>query len=169
MKAGEVHEAIDLTENWEVGFDPAWGGPESYRFDRLTSWTESDEEGIRYYSGKAVYSREFQVDEEALTGETEAYVVFGDIQEMARVLVNGKDCGIVWTPPYRARITPFLKTGTNRITVEVINNWNNRIVGDIRNPDREPYTRTNVKVRFNENTPLLKSGLTGSAEVVFTK
>jgi hypothetical protein len=165
-RAGEILETIDLTDNWEVSFDPEMGGPESYRFSELTSWTDADQEGIRYYSGKASYSREFSLDEEALSGETEAFVVFGDIQEMARVMVNGKDCGIVWTPPYRARITPYLVAGTNRITVEVINTWNNRIVGDMRNPDEMPFTRTNAKIRFNENSPLLKSGLMGKAEVL---
>jgi hypothetical protein len=109
------------------------------------------------------------VGEEVLSKGAEAFVVFEDIQEMARVSVNGNDCGIVWTPPYKARVTPFLKAGTNHITVEVINTWNNRIVGDIRNPDHEPYTNTNAKVRFNEDSPLLKSGLMGKAEIVFTK
>ncbi|MCK5462173.1 MAG: hypothetical protein KAI95_04125, partial [Bacteroidales bacterium] len=51
LKAGEIRETIDLTDNWEVSFDPGMGGPESYHFERLTSWTETDHEGIRYYSG----------------------------------------------------------------------------------------------------------------------
>ncbi len=106
--------------------------------------------------------------EEALSKDAEAFVVFGDIQEMARVSVNGNDCGIVWIPPYRARITPYLKAGTNLITIEVINNWNNRIVGDLRSPDKEPFTSTNAKIRFNEESPLLKSGLMGKAEIIFT-
>jgi hypothetical protein len=144
------------------------GGPESYQFEKLTSWTDIGNEGIRYYSGKASYSRDFIVRKEALSKDPEAFVVFGDIQEMARVYVNGNDCGIAWIPPYKARITPYLKAGTNHITVEVINTWNNRIVGDIRNPDKEPFTSTNAKVRFNENSPLLKSGLMGYAEIVFT-
>jgi hypothetical protein len=85
---------------------------------------------------------------------------------MARVFVNGNDCGIVWIPPYKTRITPYLKNGTNKITVEVINTWNNRIVGDIRNPDKQPFTNTNAKVKFRETSPLLKSGLLGRAELV---
>jgi len=87
---------------------------------------------------------------------------------MARISVNGNDCGIVWIPPYKARITPYLEAGTNNITVEVINTWNNRIVGDIRNPDKKPFANTNAKIRFNQNSPLLKSGLMGKAVIVFT-
>jgi hypothetical protein len=127
-----------------------------------------DLDGIKYYSGKASYKRDFMVGEEALSKETEAFVVFGDIQEMARVFINGNDCGIVWIPPYKARITPYLRAGTNSITVEVINTWNNRIVGDMRYPDKEPFTNTNAKVRFDESSPLLRSGLMGNAEIIIT-
>ena len=167
-EAGGIRETIDLTDNWDVSFDPEMGGPESYQLEKLISWTDIDHEGIKYYSGKASYGRDFVVGEEALSKEAEAFVFFGDIQEMARVFINGNDCGIVWIPPYKARITPYLKAGTNSITVEIINTWNNRIVGDMRYPDKEPFTTTNAKVRFDESSPLLKSGLMGNAEIIIT-
>ena len=160
---------IDLSTNWDVTFDPAMGAPESYDLDKLTSWTDVDNAGIQYYSGKANYSREFIIPQGSLSEHSEAFVVFDDIQEMARVFVNGKDCGIVWIPPYRAQVTPHLKPGTNSITVEVINTWNNRIVGDLRNPDHEPFTKTNAKVKFSAESNLLKSGLMGEAKILFTK
>jgi hypothetical protein len=163
--AGDI---IDLTNDWEVEFDAEMGAPESYKFEELISWTDIDNKGIKYYSGSASYSRVFSVAEEALSNEAEAYVAFEDIQEMARVFVNGNDCGIVWTPPYRTNITQYLKEGTNNITVQVINNWNNRIVGDIRNPKEKAYAQTNAKIKFTEESPLLKSGLIGKAEILFT-
>ncbi|MBA7524138.1 hypothetical protein ES705_16275 [subsurface metagenome] len=166
--AGEINEPMDITDNWNISFNPEMGGPESHKLEKLTSWSDIDNEGIRYYSGSASYSRDFSVDKETLSKGTEAFVVFEDIQEMARISVNGNDCGIVWIPPYKARITPYLEAGTNNITVEVINTWNNRIVGDIRNPDKKPFANTNAKIRFNQNSPLLKSGLMGKAVIVFT-
>ena len=159
-------ERIDLSEDWEVGFDPAMGAPQSYTLERLDSWTNLDREGIRYYSGKARYSKDFVLKEESVSGNAEAYVVFEEVQEMARVLVNGHDCGIVWLPPHKARVSPFLKAGTNTINVEVINTWNNRIVGDLRLPAKGPYARTNAKARFTEDSPLLESGLLGRAELL---
>jgi hypothetical protein len=166
QKGGEILEKIDLTENWEVRFNPGMGAPESYLLEKLSSWTELAHEGINYYSGKASYMKEFSLDEESLSGNTEAYLVFGDIQEMAQVSVNGIDCGIVWLPPYKVRITPCLKSGSNSINVQLVNTWNNRIVGDMRNPDKEPYTSTNAKARFNEDSPLLESGLMGKAHLL---
>jgi hypothetical protein len=164
---GAIPAPINISDNWNVRFNAAMGGPESYHLDSLKSWSDSGEEGIKYYSGTASYEREFNFDQAALPKEMEAFIVFGDIQEMAHVFVNGKDCGIVWTIPYKARITPWLKKGKNTITVQVVNTWNNRIVGDLRNPDKKPLARTNGKIKFNKNSPLLKSGLMGKAEIQF--
>ena len=143
------------------------GGPKSFQLKKLASWSDMDERGIKYYSGSATYTRDFKVKEKTLSKGTEAFVVFGEIQEMARVFVNGKDCGIVWTPPYKARITPYLEAGTNTIIVQVINTWNNRIVGDVVNPDGPVYARTNIKYKFSKESPLLNSGLMGKAEIFF--
>lgn len=165
---GEINDPLDISDNWNISFNPEKGGPESYLVEKLTSWSEIGIEGIKYYSGSGSYSRDFSVGEGTLSEGTEAFVVFEDIQEMARVFVNGNDCGILWTPPYSARITPYLKDGINNITVEVINTWNNRIVGDIRNPEKKPFTHTNAKSKFNEDSPLLRSGLIGKAQILFT-
>ncbi|GEM_PF-4072344 len=66
-----------------------------------------------------------------------------------------------------ADITGRLKPGTNEIKVEVSNTWNNRIVGDLKSPDKPAYARTNVKFKFNKRSALLPSGLMGKAEIVF--
>lgn len=160
--------SIDLTKNWKVSFDTELGGPESYDMDELASWSEVDVEGVKYYSGTATYTRDFTIEKSLLSKDTEVTVAFENIQEIARVHINGNDCGIIWTPPYKANITKYIKPGTNKITVEVTNTWNNRIVGDLRNPDEKAYTRTNAKNKFNENSPLLESGLIGHAEIFFT-
>ena len=159
-------EWVDISNNWNVRFYPEWGGPESYQLEKLISWSDMSLAGIKYYSGKAIYSKDFVIDEEAISDMDEAFVLFEELQEMARVSVNGNDCGIVWVPPYKARITPYLKAGTNHISVEVINTWNNRIVGDLKTPDQKPFTNTNAKIRFNDESPLLNSGLIGKVEVL---
>lgn len=166
-KTNQASKPIDISNNWELHFNTEMGGPQQYWMAKLTSWSDVDEEGVKFYSGSAIYSRDFTIEKEALTKNSEAFVVFEDIQEMARVIVNGNDCGIVWLPPYKKRITPYLKNDKNNITVEVINTWNNRIVGDIRNPDNKPFTSTNAKVKFKKPSPLLKSGLLGKAEIIF--
>ena len=162
-----VQDQLDISENWNVSFNQDMGGPGSYQMEKLTSWSDIDENEIKYYSGTAIYSREISISEESLSKGTEVFVAFEDIQELARVTVNGMDCGIVWTPPYRANISKAIHPGSNGIVVEVTNTWSNRIVGDIINPEMKLYTNTNIKNKFSASSPLLPSGLMGSAELLF--
>jgi hypothetical protein len=159
---------IDLTTNWRVSFDPTMGGPATFNLNKLQSWSEIKDEAIQYYSGKALYSRNFSVEKSALTKGRQAVLQFDNIQEMARIEINGEDCGILWIPPYQIDITDHLRTGENEILIEVINTWNNRIVGDLRNPDQRQYTKTNIKNKFRQGN-LLESGLIGKAEILFRR
>jgi hypothetical protein len=160
-------ETMDISTDWKISFDTLMGGPASVLLPNLISWPEMENGGARYYSGTATYTREFTLEKERLAAGLEAFVQFEEIQEMARVLVNGDDCGVVWLPPYKTRITPHLREGSNTLTVHAVNTWNNRIVGDIHNPDQPPFTNTNAKPRFNRNTPLLPSGLLGTCQIEF--
>lgn len=159
--------SFDISQNWDVKFDTKWGAPSVYKLDSLVSWTDIGHDGIRYYSGSATYEKEFSISNKALPAGSQAFVLFSDIQEMVRVYVNGNDCGIVWTPPYKANITPYLKAGQNKITVQAINAWNNRIVGDLNNSSTR-YSNTNIKSKFKSDGPLLKSGILGKAEIFIT-
>ena len=156
----------DLSEDWNISFDTAWGGPAAYKAAVLESWSDNKQEDIRYFSGKAVYTKDFNIEEDELDKMREAHLVFTDIQKTARVSVNGKDCGILWTPPYRVGVGKYLESGNNTLEVEVINTWNNRLVGEATHPDIRQYTHTNIKHKFR-NKPLLKSGITGKVELIF--
>lgn len=166
---GEIPRPIDISYHWNVRFDPSMGAPELYQIDSLVSWTDLNNEGIKYYSGSATYEKDFSVTRDGLIKGIRAFAVFEDIQEMAHVFVNGKDCGIVWVPPYKVDITSYLRTGMNHISVQVVNTWNNRIVGDVRNPSQKQYTNTNIKYKFKAGNALLKSGMIGKSSVVFVK
>ncbi len=90
----------------------------------------------------------------------------GDVREVAQVLVNGRDAGILWTPPYRADITNALRPGRNLIEIRVTNLWPNRIIGDLQPGVRERITWTTSSPLFARNqwkadSPLLPSGLLG--------
>ena len=158
--------SIDLTANWTVLFDPSMGGPATFNLKKLQSWSKIENEAIQYYSGKVLYRKNFSVEKSELSKGHQAILQFDNIQEMARIKINGEDCGILWTPPYQIDITDHIRTGENEILIEVINTWNNRIVGDVRNPDQQQYTKTNIKNKFRRGS-LLESGLMGKAEILF--
>lgn len=73
-------------------------------------------------------------------------------------------CGIAWTYPFRAEITNALKSGLNRLRIEVVNTWANRLIGDARLPveKRISYTAYPFKMEGKE---LLAAGLLGPVTI----
>lgn len=172
-----------ITGPWEVNFDPKWGGPASVQFDELSDWTKNKNEGIKYYSGKAVYHKKFDL-EEAAAGTL--YLDLGNVKNMARVTLNGKDLGIVWTAPWHVNISGAVQAKNNDLKIEVINLWPNRLIGDEKKPydgivdDKWPewllkgqprtsgrYTFTST-TQYKADSPLLPSGLTGPVTIIKT-
>ena len=152
--------AFDITTPWTVAFDPKWGGPESADFPALVSWTERPEEGIQYYAGTAIYHTRFDMPAETLEAHKGWAIDLGVVHEVARLRLNGKALGVVWTPPFRVEVTNALVSGENILEVEVVNNWPNRLISDAGLPEAQRLTKTNV-TKFTPDMPLAPSGLLG--------
>jgi hypothetical protein len=149
---------------WDVSFDPKWGGPEKIRFDELVDWTKHAENGIKFYSGTAIYRKTFTLPTAPDKGR-QLILDLGDVHEVAEVRVNGKDLGVVWTRPARVNITSAVKTGVNELDVTVINLWPNRLIGDAALPPEKRLTETNAR-KFVSKSPLLSSGLLGPVRIL---
>jgi hypothetical protein len=119
-----------LDGSWNVSFDTVWGGPSEIIFDQLTDWTQRKEDGIRFYSGIASYSKEFDFPEYSSVQNSENYLDLGRVKNIARVRLNGFDLGIVWTEPFQVNTMNALKKNKNRLEIEVSNLWVNRLIGD---------------------------------------
>lgn len=166
-------ECRTLEGPWNVSFDTRWGGPASVTFDKLIDWTTSEDEGIRYYSGKALYSKSFQFNGKAGDG-LRYFLTLGSVKDagFATVRINGKDKGTVWTAPFRVDITDELVNGNNDLEVVVANSWYNRVAGDQINPEKKQYTSTNIVLshdflgRPTKDIKLSPSGLLGPVRVV---
>jgi hypothetical protein len=52
-----------------------------------------------------------------------------------------------------ADITAWVKPGENILEIAVANLWNNRIVGDSKDPDLPPVARTNFKKNSTPSPP----------------
>jgi hypothetical protein len=126
----EFAALTELRGPWEVRFDPTWGGPAATEFRELTSWSVHSDPSIRYYSGTAKYVKEFVVND--LSGRLA--LSLGRVAVVARARLNGHDLGVLWAPPYRAEITQLVRSGTNRLEVQVANLWPNRLIGDEQRP-----------------------------------
>jgi len=89
----------------------------------------------------------------------------GRVRELAEVKVNGKSCGIVWCPPWRVDVSDAVKPGENKLQIEVVNFWPNRIIGDAALPIDQHFTRTNIR-KLTAGTPLIESGLFGPVRLL---
>jgi hypothetical protein len=123
--------ALDLSRDWQIEFPAGSGAPAQANLAQLASYTDQTDEGIRYFSGTATYTREFDLTSAAAPGDV-AELDLGDVQVIAELAVNGHDYGILWKPPFRRDITAALHRGRNVVTVKVTNLWRNRLIGDAK-------------------------------------
>jgi hypothetical protein len=89
---------------------------------------------VRYFSGTAVYSKQFTAPEIEVAEKVRLLLDLGEVRDLAEVRLNGAALGVVWKSPYRVDVTGLLKPGpdANRLEIAVTNEWTNRIVGDSR-------------------------------------
>ncbi|MDR2858882.1 MAG: glycosyl hydrolase, partial [Mediterranea sp.] len=177
----EQKQIATLNNPWTVSFDPQWGGPESVVFDQLTDWSKNADLGIKYYSGTAVYRQTFDLPQ---TDKQTLWLDLGNVKNMARVKLNGKNLGVVWTAPWRVDITGVVKPKGNQLEIEVVNLWANRLIGDEQLPDDgirdgqfpqwllDGTPRTSGRYTFatwkhyRKSSALLESGLLGPVSII---
>ncbi|MBV6458756.1 MAG: hypothetical protein HONBIEJF_01894 [Fimbriimonadaceae bacterium] len=175
---------IPVEGPWQASFPAGWDAPPRVTFDKLTSWTDHDDFGVKHFSGTVTYTRKLAVPD-SITGNGQRVVLdLGDVRELCRVRLNGKLVATLWKPPFRIDITDSVRSGQNDLEVEVTNLWVNRLIGDEQFPDDmgwngamlagwpkwfseksarpEPRRKTFTTWRHNfKDTPLLPSGLLG--------
>ncbi|MDR3627839.1 MAG: glycosyl hydrolase [Ignavibacteriaceae bacterium] len=175
----------NITGDWNVSFDSKWGGPDSVVFNKLEDWSKRPEEGMKYYSGIAAYKKNIELKSDDLKqGNSKFFLELGEVNNLARVRLNGKDLGAVWAAPWHVDITDVLKEGNNELEIDVANLWVNRLIGDEQFPydgvkdGRWPDWLTEGKPRtsgrytftthnyYKKDSPLLKSGLIGPVKIV---
>lgn len=151
----------EATDEWNVTFESAFKTPSPVRMATLDNLSDNANDSIRYFSGTATYTTSVNLDR---VGRGEhMFMAFDNVGTMAKVYINGKYAGGVWTAPYRLDVTDFVKNGNNDVKVEVVNTWVNRIVGDMNLPESERETYLFVN-HLNAKTPLPPSGIIGKVK-----
>ena len=160
-----LSEMMEFKGPWTVKFDPQWGGPEAVVFEELEDWTKRPEPGITYYSGTATYQKAFDLPEAVRQGNRRVYLNLGKVKHLAEVRLNGKELGVVWTAPWQVELTAAMQPTGNRLEIDVVNLWPNRLIGDAALPPAQRFTVTNATA-FKKESPLLPSGLLGPVSVM---
>jgi hypothetical protein len=170
FEKGPLFSTQTLKGPWTVRFDPALGGPSApVVFDTLQDWSRGRDSSVCYYSGTAVYRQTFTwhpddgVAKNGGSGSIRLYL--NEVKNIARVRLNGIDCGVAWTAPYDVDITKAVKAGANELEIEVTNTWANRLTGDHSQPEGKRITWTTAP--YHLDGKLLPAGLLGPVQVVW--
>ncbi|MEO3252335.1 glycosylhydrolase-like jelly roll fold domain-containing protein, partial [Parabacteroides distasonis] len=164
--SSEKIEEYVIMGNWVVRFDSCWGKSEPVIFNKLYSWTDSEDPEIRYFSGKAIYENTFYIKTEQLR-DKKMKLDLGNVQDLAVIKVNDHAFPVSWSAPFEVDITPYVKEGQNTLSIEIVNLWPNRLIGDSKLPKQERRTKTNI-VKFDapdSEKYLRTSGLLGPVKI----
>lgn len=173
----------EITGPWNLNFPPNWGAPPSVTLDKLISWTGHTNDGVRYFSGTATYEKDIDIPPDRLAAGRELWLDLGIVKNFADVVLNGRDYGVLWKPPFRVNITDAARPGLNKLVVKVTNLWPNRIIGDEQLPPDCEWVGPQLKAwpqwlldgkpsptgrftfttwhHYTKDSPLLDSGLLG--------
>ena len=132
----------------------------------LRSLTESDDAQIRYFSGTAVYTRDFDV--KGYNKRATYRLDLGGVGCMAEVYLNDQMLGTLWKAPYAIDITPALKKKGNKLEVRVTNLWANRVIGDKQPDKKKRYAWASYNNAFRASSKPLPAGLLGGVRLLCT-
>lgn len=146
-----------LDTDWDVLFEKNKGAPPHAYFEKLVSYTEHNSKGIKYFSGKAIYRKDFTLPANNLSSGKAIFLDLGLVKNVATIIVNGKKIRTFWKPPFATEITPYCKMGKNVLEVEVTNLWPNRLIGDEAEPDDLVWGKERFFTFVNPNREICRN------------
>jgi hypothetical protein len=168
MPAISETQVATVEGGWDVSFQPDRGAPSMITLDRLSSWSDSSDKGVKYFSGTGIYYKSIEAPADWFVRGAKLWLDLGSVKNLADVTVNGKALGILWKAPFRVDVTDVLKPGGNRLEIKVTNLWVNRLIGDAQPDAARKYTYT-TQPFYRADSPLLPSGLLGPVRIVRIK
>ncbi len=97
--ASDLPAPQEMAGVWNLKFPPDWGAPPAVALDKLISWTDHTNDGVRYFSGTATYEREIEIAAERLSAGRELWLDLGTVKNFAEISLNGRDFGVLWKSP----------------------------------------------------------------------
>lgn len=151
----EARGELDISKDWKVKFQAHRGAPEgTHAMPELVSLSKSSDNGIKYFSGTALYSKKVTIGKDAALDRV--VLDLGAVGSGALVRINGKTVGYAWAIPYEIDITGFLKPGANDVKIVTANSWRNRFIGDEQEelpPDSKWKNVNGVMLMDNQTLP----------------
>ena len=154
----ELPAPVIVPGPWEVAFGP----DPSVKFTELQDWKNHPDDAVRHFSGKATYRSDF--DFGGTKTNLRWVLDLGELHDLAAVRLNDRDMGVLWIAPWRVDITDALKKGSNRVEIDVVNAWNNRLVGDAARAAKERRSYI-LAPTVKPSTGLQPAGLLGPVRI----
>lgn len=143
--------------DWNVKFAGNINLPFNRTFSQLSDWTLSDDKAVKYFCGKATYSISFPFNGK-LPGTW--YLNLGQVESLVKVKLNGKEINTLWCYPYRVDVSGYLVKGNNKLEIELVNQWWNRLIGD-EQPGEARSTTVSARLFWKASDQLVPAGLLG--------
>ncbi len=140
FKVTDLQEPLILQKNWKLSFPTSAGTMNETTLQELISLHTHSRENLKYFAGTATYSNTFSISQTGLKSGKHWILDLGRVEVIARVSVNKKDFGILWTRPYSMDITSALKVGINNLEIGVTTLWPNRLIGDEHLPEPDKFS-----------------------------
>lgn len=162
MKVADLGRPINLSRGWRVQFPgPGLKGDKMIDFRTLSDWKDHQSDDIKHFSGTAAYRKRLEIPETWLADGKHVYLDLGKVSIAAEIVLNGKNAGILWKPPFIIDVSDQVVAGTNEIDIRVTNQWTNRLVGDQSLKDTSGYYNGNKPNRkmpdwYVNNKPIPK-------------
>jgi len=168
---GQEKSRFHISGNWKLDF--LEGGPVlpgSTTVNKLCSWTNLPDTMAGYFSGLVSYKIDFRLDD--INQDNKYLIVFEKVKESVLIRLNGKEVRTLFSHPFEADITGFIKNGENHLELEVANLPANRI----RYLDKQKvnwkkfYNINFVDINYRDfdasKWKVIESGLIGAVTIV---
>ena len=130
--------SVDVSTDWTVQLQPPLRPAFERTFSRLHDLALDPDPSLKYFAGTMLYRKRFSLTQAQLAGKG-CTLSLGTVQDIASVHLNGHDLGTVWTAPFEADSTAWLRPGENSLEIEIANRWVNRLIGDEALPPDTEY------------------------------
>lgn len=147
LKERRINE-VTLLGKWDLYFPEGWGAPRKVEMECLKSWSDFEDEGIKYFSGTACYKKVINIESKMISVGKPLILDLGRVEVIARVRLNGHNIGEAWRFPYRFDIREYVHVGKNDLEVDIVNLWPNRLIGDEQYPDDIGYDSEGTMSRW---------------------
>jgi len=150
----QVLSRVEVQGEWQLKLPLNVDAPSHVTLAKLVSWSEYADEGVRHFSGTAIYSRPLDLSVGMLAKGRRVMLDLGNVQHVAEVRLNGVKYPALWKPPYRIDVTAAIHEGGNELEILVTNLWPNRLIGDAHEPEDTEWGAPQ-RFKYVESNPLI--------------